>query len=137
MGDFSLALIGSQTTHALPPWKEGGRWKHGQIQKVHLADSVADLIGGDYKIRGGIGSRILVFVHIKNVPHAIDDLEAQLLPRIMNDEGDQHLHRSSFRLRFSELPIGARTQLLSDREVTVEWAAIKPFLKHSVTDSPI
>jgi len=133
--DITLSLIGKQTAHVLPAEQEGARWKIGQIAGVYRSSDVATKLSGKYHIKGGVGSKVLVFIHIKNTPGASAKKIHAKLTRSLGV--DVISHRATFRLNPADLPQAVKDALMTDREITTTWAAAKPFLKHSVTQTPI
>ena len=143
MIDITLMIMGKQSNHSLPPEKEPGRWLTGQIVNVYKSENIATLTDGDYHINGGIGSKAHVFVHIKNVPgNAAKKIRNILANQVRTEPVDpeEHpelIHRSAWRIKPSDLPAGIKQKLQDDKEVTVGWVAAKPYLKNSVTQTPI
>lgn len=136
MIDITLAVIGKLSTHSLPTEKEGGRWKPGQIQSVHRSEDVADLADGDYHMRGGIGSDVLVFIHIRQVPGTAAKKMRDLVLGVI-EEGGATKHRSQFRLKPADMPPAFKAKLLAEKEATANWSGAKIHLKHAVTETPI
>lgn len=147
--DITLAVIAVQSTHSLPAEKEGARWQIGQIQDVYKTRDLASIVDGEFRMNNAIGTKVRVFIHVRNVPVSSAKRIRRLLAEpievpsieIVNDKDGNEVeivsvamvHRSIFKVRLADIPNAAKNTLKDNREITVSWTEFKPYICRSDT----
>ena len=128
--DVTLQVMAFPSTHTLPPHKEPGRYKRGDIVNVYPKLQQTSPIS--HNIRS-------VFIHITGVPSSAI-ARAKKLMKSETDETNEDeplIRRRQFNIDPQSLPAGIKAQLLANREVTVKWAQAKPFLINMKTGTQV
>ena len=151
MVDVTLEIMLEPPTHDLSydPEKAARRFRRGDILDVIRTDTFAELdVNGDYRITEGIGNLRFGYIHLLNVPNA----RAQQMRRVLTrDSGEtitrqtndpelglvdtEHLdnwRKRAYRIPRSVIPTAARTKLLAEREITVEWTTFRSRIRRKI-----
>lgn len=127
MTDLTLVVIGSAPGFVAN--NPNGQYQKGDIFDVRLTSEM---------IHPPAPNRKFVHIHITGVP-ATAIQKAKFLIQLHFDpafpeEDGKMLGRRRWRGLLDDLPVGIKQQLQNNREVTVTWAKVKPFIKDHVAD---
>lgn len=129
MSDVTLQIMVNAPTHTLTPEKSAKRYRDGDIIDVIPTDELADLIRGEYKMRGEIRNPRFSFIHITGFP---DNQKARSRITEMIKAASEKLRLRRFRVLFSALPAPVRTALQDDREITMTWPQARKVIKKKI-----
>lgn len=138
--DISLQVIVVPATHTLPTEKHERRYVAGDIVDVISTAKLADWDGTEYRVRGGITSPRLGFVHITGIPDRPLERIRNKLTRpyvdrdsvlVANPTG-AILKRRAWRVPPTSIPAPIRNRLQTRREITVTWAQVKNFVANKM-----
>jgi len=145
MVDVTLEIMLDLPTHDLSynPEKAAARYRHGDILDIiRSIDFAAKDVNGDYRITEGIGHPRFGYIHVTDVPAdrarkmrevltahtpetkqvADSDPETGLpTTKVVSDTYRQR----RWRIPRSVIPAAAKTKLLSEREITVDWTTFR------------
>ncbi len=122
--DISLYVMAFPSTHDLPPEKEYGRYKRGDIVDVYRRSQVITTTKE--------GQRC-VYVHITGVPAPAIRNAKKLMQGYYDVNDETLLGRRLFNIDPQTIPLALRQELAANREITVTWTQAKPYLKNLKT----
>ena len=133
--DITLQVIFNPKTHDLSydTQKQARRYRRGDIVGVMLTGNT------------GLPSfnRPFAFIHITGVPNRpIAQIRARLTtpafdPLVLVNDNPAQLRRRRWRIPRSILPQGIIDQLIANRQVTVTWAQVKPFVRKKLISNKL
>ena len=132
--DLTLHIIISPATHALEGMKAASRYRKGDIIDVYKATKFAVLQpDGNYQMQSQMGQSKFAFIHVKNIPNSFDKqkIKSALLPTIKILGG--LVRRRKWHIPPSVLPGVFKQKILTDREVTIEFSIVKPYIRKKTT----
>ena len=151
MVDITLEIMLEPATHDLSydADKNARRFRRGDIFEVHRTTDIATLDGsGDYRLPS-IGTSVFGYIHVKNVPlaaalkirAALTKDTGETITRSVTDPDTgevtevvepYHSRRRKWRIPRSVIPAAAKTKLLAEREITVEWAVFRDKIRRKI-----
>lgn len=132
--DITLHIIANPATHELEGMKAAMRYRRGDILDVYRANKYATLQSdGNYKLNKSPGHPRFVFIHIKNIPDTLDKqkIKAKLIATV--DLLDDTVRRRKWHIPPSILPSAFKQKLLAEKEITVEFATVKAYIRKKLT----
>ena len=134
--DITLAVVINPPAHTLDSKKEGARWKRGTIANIYKSSDIAQLVDGKY-VMDEIGSKRMGFIHVRNVPGQTLRRIQDVMTETQEDGDGKMLRRTRFRLEAANIPAGARSRFLTDKQITVDWSVAKAYIVKDINDAPI
>lgn len=148
--DISLQIVIDGNTKSLGGYKDAAKSRAGDVIDAIDTASFATLVGGEYRVNGGIGSVRLGFIHITGVPTTVSKVR-QLIKgglhkkQTVTDDvtGLQRnvdvatLRKHKWRINPADVPLAARNKLIAQREITITWTQAKNFLKRKTVVSEL
>ena len=150
MVDITLEIILEPATHDLSydPEKAARRYRRGDIFEVHRSTDIATLTNGVYHLPS-IGTTVFGYIHIRGVPNARARRMREVLTqdtgetktvssidpetRLFEDiEVLDNYRKRRWRIPRSVIPPTARTRLLADREITVDWTTFRDRIRRKI-----
>jgi hypothetical protein len=142
MSNYSLVVMVAPATHDLSynVQKEAGRYRRGDIVDIVLTSKTQAP-----NVNGRLG-----YIHITGVPNRISLARAKevLLSLVTIDDPDyvnsgldidigqdvrQLITRTrQWRIPVSLIPLAKRQAMLNNREFTVNWATVKPYIRKKI-----
>ena len=137
----TLAVIINPPTHDLDADKAARRIALGDICDAYITETVADFLLPNWKMKGGIGSTRLAFVHVTDIPDVItfDKVKSVLIAPVYDPlstvEDRRELRLNAWNIPVSIIPQAIKTKLLADKEVTLSFVNVKSYLRKKLVVS--
>lgn len=138
--DVTLMIMAATNAHDLPSDKEWARWTLGDIVDGWAAAKYCVQSGSGstrtWNIKDTISTTKFYFIHIRDIPSSTARRAREVLlgddvTMVPGPDGlvPKQNRRRRWGFDFSLVPSGARAQLRTNKEITVNWSAVKSYLK--------